>query len=116
MTYSEGTASVSCVDSTSSAHRYQVILLQQNNPNRVVVVNVSSSGPTNAPVTPGGRYCIMVLQEEDNEVRYSSEFIAGDISTTNTTQISSTKIVTHSNSARSSIGCKNKVKLIIVTN
>ncbi len=69
VTYSEGTASVSCVDSTSSVSGHQVILLQLNNANRVVVVNVSSGGLTNAPVIPGGRYCIMVLQGEDNEVR-----------------------------------------------
>ncbi len=100
MTYSEETASVSCVNSTSCAHRYQVILLQQNYANRVVVVNVSSGDPANMSVTPGSKYCIMVLPEENNEVRYSSEFIAEDISTIAETH------GTNSNSARSSIVCK----------
>ena len=109
MTYNERTASVSCVDSTSSVSGYQVILLQQNYANRVVVVNVSFGDLSNVSVTPGGRYCVMELQGEDNEVRYSSEFIAEDISieinTAATPRIPST---THSNAARSSIGCKNK--------
>ena len=96
---SEGTASVSCVD---RAHRYQVILLQKNYPNRVVVVNVSSGGPTKVPVTPGDRYCVMVLQE-DYEVRYSSEFIAEEGTNTSATL----EITRSANSARSLIFCKN---------
>ncbi len=96
MTYSEGTASVSCVDSTSSVSGHQVILLQQNYANRVVVVNVSSVDLTNVHVIPGGRYCIMELQEEDNEVKYSSEFIAEE----------TTAFTMTSYSERSSIGCK----------
>ncbi len=98
VTYSEGTASVSCVNSTSSVSGHQVILLQQNYPHRIVVF----SDPSNVHVTTGSRYCVMILQEEDDElvyseVRYSSELI-DDRTTAETT--------TEFNSARSSIGCK----------
>ncbi len=85
MTYSEGTASVSCVDSTSSVSGHQVILLQLSD-NNLIVETIRSGRQVSLPV-PRGRYCIMELPIEDNElvyseVRYSSEFIAEDSFTT----------------------------------
>ncbi len=79
--YLNGTASVSCVDSTS---RYQVILLQQNDPNNVVVVDVSAGSRVSVPGVFSGRYCVLELIMEDNEieVKYSTEFIASTASRT----------------------------------
>ncbi len=77
VTYMNGTASVSCVDSTSSG--YQVILLQDNDPYNLTVVNVRPGEKQTVPVVPSGRYCIMELQignELDSRVKYSREFIA----------------------------------------
>ncbi len=54
-----GNASVSCVDSTSSG--YQVILLQNNDPYNLTVVNVRPGEKQTVPVVPSGRYCIMEL-------------------------------------------------------
>ena len=84
MTYSEGTASVSCGDSTSSDSGYQVILLQPNG-NNLIVETIRSGRQVSLPV-PRGRYCIMELPMEDNElvyseVRYSNEFFAEDLPT-----------------------------------
>ncbi len=59
VTYMNGTASVSCVDSTSSG--YQVILLQDNDPYNLTVVNVRLGEKQTVPVVPSGRYCIMEL-------------------------------------------------------
>ncbi len=75
VTYVGGTASVSCVDSTSSG--YQVILLQDNDPYNLTVVNVRPGEKQTVPVVPSGRYCIMELQMGDtfdSEVKYSKEF------------------------------------------
>ncbi len=55
-----GTASVSCVDSTSSG--YQVILLQDNDPYDLTVVNVRPGEKQTVLVAPSGRYCVMELQ------------------------------------------------------
>ena len=74
VTYVNGTASVSCVDSTSSG--YQVILLQDNDPYNLIVVNVRPGEKQTVPVVPSGRYCIMELHHFDSEIRYSREFIA----------------------------------------
>ncbi len=74
-----GTVSASCVNSTSSVRRYQVILLQQNVPNRVVVVNVRSGDQVNMSGVSSGRYCVfehIVTEDYEPEVRYSTEFIA----------------------------------------
>ncbi len=74
-----GTASVSCVDSTSSG--YQVILLQ---PYDLTVVNVRPGEKQTVPVVPSGRYCILELpmgEYNDFEVKCSREFIAEDITT-----------------------------------
>ncbi len=84
MTYSEGTASVSCVDSTSSVSGYQVILLEPNG-NNLTIETIRSGRQVSLPL-PRGRYCKMELPMEDNElvyseVSYSSEFIAEDSST-----------------------------------
>ncbi len=75
VTYVDGTASVSCVDSTSSG--YQVILLQDNDPYNLTVVNVRPGEKQTVPVVPSGRYCIMELPMGDDihsEVRYTREF------------------------------------------
>ncbi len=72
MTYVGGTASVSCVDSTSSG--YQVILLQDSNTYDLTVINVSPGDKQTVPVVPSGRYCIMELpmgDDFDSEVKYS---------------------------------------------
>ncbi len=77
MTYVDGTASVSCVDSTSSG--YQVILLQDNDPYNLTVMNVTSGENQTVPVVPSGRYCIMELpiqDSNDSEAKYSREFTA----------------------------------------
>ncbi len=55
--YVGGTASVSCVDSTSSG--YQVILLQDNDPYNLTVVNVRPGEKQTVPVVPSGRYCVL---------------------------------------------------------
>ncbi len=77
MTYVDGTVSVSCVDSTSSG--YQVILLQDNDPYILTVINVRPGEKQTVPVVPSGRYCIMELPMGDNfdsEIRYARKFIA----------------------------------------
>ncbi len=77
MTYVGGTASVSCVDSTSNG--YQVILLQDNDPYNLTVVNVRPGEKQTAPVVPNGRYCIMELSIGDyfdSEDRYIRQFTA----------------------------------------
>ncbi len=79
MTYSEGTASVSCGDSTSSVSGYQVILLQQNGRNDLTVLTVRSGTSVSLPL-PSGRYCILELPMElmYSQIRSFSEFIAED--------------------------------------
>ncbi len=75
MTYVGGTASVSCVDSTSSG--YQVILLQDNDPYNLTVVNVRPGEKQTVPVVPSGRYCIMerpMGATFEPGVQYSREF------------------------------------------
>ncbi len=79
VTYMDGTASVSCVDSTSSG--YQVILLQDNDPYNLTVINVGPGKEQTVPVIASGRsrYCMMALpigDEFDSEVKYSREFTA----------------------------------------
>ena len=107
VTYSEGTASVSCEDSTSSVSGHQVILLQQNN-NNLIVETIRSGKQVSLPV-PRGRYCIMEQPLEDNElvyseVKYSSEFIAEDkISTA----VGTSKITSATTGTISSFACKN---------
>ncbi len=71
------TASVSCVDSTSSG--YQVILLQDNDPYNLTVVNVRPAEKQTVLVVPSGRYCFLELPMGDNfdsGIRYTREFIA----------------------------------------
>ncbi len=86
VTYVNGTASVSCVDSTSCG--YQVILLQDNDPYNWTVVNVRPGDlekPT-VSVVPNNRYCIMELpigDGFDSEVKYSKEFVAEEASMLN---------------------------------
>ncbi len=63
VTYVDGTASVSCVDSTSSG--YQVILLLDNDPYNLTVINVRPGEKQTVPVVPSGRYCIMELPMGD---------------------------------------------------
>ena len=77
MTYSEGTASVSCEDSTSSVNGYQVILLQQNGRNNLTVLTIRSGTSVSLPLL-SGRYCILELPMEDNqpEIRVCREFHA----------------------------------------
>ncbi len=77
VTYMDETASASCVDSTSSG--YQVILLQDNDPYNLTVVNVGPGEKQIVPVVPSGRYCILELPTGDNfdsGIRYTREFIA----------------------------------------
>ncbi len=79
VTYVGRTASVSCVDSTSSG--YQVILLQDNDPYNLTVVNVRPGEKQTVPVLPNSRYCIMELPMGDNidsEIRYTRDFNAED--------------------------------------
>ncbi len=79
VTYVDGTASVSCVDSPSSG--YQVILLQDNDTYNLIVVNVRPGEKQTVPVVPSGRYCIMELpmgDEFDSKIRYTREFVAED--------------------------------------
>ncbi len=86
VTYVGGTASVSCVDSTSSG--YQVILLQDNDPYNLTVLNVRPGEKQTVPVVPSGRYCIMELPmgyNFDSEVKYSREFIAKETTSKVTT-------------------------------
>ncbi len=81
VTYVSGIASVSCVDSTSSG--YQVILLQNNEPYNLIVINVGPGEKQTVPVVASGRYCIMELQIEnelDSRVKYSRQFIAEEAS------------------------------------
>ncbi len=95
VTYMGGTASVSCVDSTSSG--YQVILLQDNDPYNLTVVNVRPGEKQTVPVVPSGRYCIMELQMRDNyfdsEVRYTREFTAEFTAEEITTPPSTTDVI-----------------------
>ncbi len=87
LTYVDGTASVSCVDSTSTG--YQVILLQDNDPYNLTVVNVRPGEKQTVPVLPSGRYCIMELPMGDNfdsEIRYTREFIAEEDPTPSSTE------------------------------
>ncbi len=73
----DGTASVSCVDSASSG--YQVILLQDNDPYNLTVINVGPGEKQTVPIIPSDRYCIMELpmgNNFDSEIRYTREFIA----------------------------------------
>ncbi len=82
VTYVGGTVSVSCVDSTSSG--YQVILLQDNDPYNLTVVNVRPGENQTVPVVPSGRYCIMELPiggNIDSEVKYSRRFTADETTT-----------------------------------
>ncbi len=77
VTYVGGSASLSCVNSTSSG--YQVILLQDNDPYNLTVVNVTSGENQTVPVVASGRYCIMELSVGDEfsfEVKYSRDFTA----------------------------------------
>ncbi len=77
LTYVGGIASLSCVDSTSSG--YQVILLQDNDPYNLAVVNVRPGEKQTVPVVPSGRYCVMELpmgDYNDTEIKYSREFAA----------------------------------------
>ncbi len=81
VTYAGGTAFVSCVDSTSSG--YQVILLQDNDPYNLTVINVRPGEKQTVPVVASGRYCIMELPIGDNiktEVKNSIEFVAEETS------------------------------------
>ncbi len=82
VTYVDGTASVSCVDSTSSG--YQVILLQDNDPYNLTVVNVGPGEKQTVPVVPSGKYCIMELpmgEYIDSIVRYTKEFTTNETAT-----------------------------------
>ncbi len=86
VTYMNGTASVSCVDSTSSG--YQVILLQDSDPYNLTVINVRPGEKQTVPVVLSGRYCITELPMGDNfnsEIRYTREFIAEEDSTPSST-------------------------------
>ena len=79
VTYVNGFATVTCVNSTSSG--YQVILLQDNDPYNLTVVNVRPGEKQTVPVVPSGRYCIMELRMGDNfdsGIRYTREFNAED--------------------------------------
>ncbi len=85
VTYMNGTASVSCVDSTSSG--YQVILLQNSDPYNLTVVNVRPGEKPTVSVVPSDKYCILELQignEFDSRVKYSREFIAKEASMSKT--------------------------------
>ncbi len=94
VTYVGGTASVSCVDSTSSG--YQVILLQDNDPYNLTVVNVRPGEKQTVPVVPSGRYCIMELpigEYINSEVKYSREFTAEETTEETTTPPSTVDVI-----------------------
>ncbi len=90
VTYVGGTASISCVDSSSG---YQVILLQDNDPYILTVVNVTLGEKQTVPVVPGGRYIIMELPLGNSEVKYFREFTAEETPTQTTTQSSTGDVV-----------------------
>ncbi len=82
LTYVNGTASVSCVDLTSSG--YKVILLQDNGPYNLTVVNVRPGEKQTVPVVASRRYCTMEIpigEHNDSKVKYSREFIAEETAT-----------------------------------
>ncbi len=88
VTYVGGIASVSCVDSTSSG--YQVILLQDNDPYNLTVVNVRPGEKQTVPVVPSGRYCIMELPmggEFDLGVKYSRKLTAEETTPPSTVDV-----------------------------
>ncbi len=94
MTYVGGTASVSCVDSTSSG--YQVILLQDNDPYNLTVINVRPGEKQTVPVVSNDRYCIMELPMGDNfdsEIRYTTEFITEEDANLNDTTLIDRNII-----------------------
>ncbi len=79
----------------------------------MIVETIRSGRQVSLPVSRG-RYCIMELPMEDNElvyseVRHSSEFIAEDKISTAVETSEITSATTGTNSARSSIACKNKI-------
>ncbi len=53
------------MDSTSSG--YQVILLQDNDPYKLTVINVRPGEKQTVPVVASGRYCIMELPMGDKK-------------------------------------------------
>ena len=75
LTYVGGIASVSCAASSG----YQMILLQDNGPYNLTVLNVGPGEKQTVPVVAGGRYCTMEVpmgKHNDSEVKYSKEFTA----------------------------------------
>ena len=110
VTYVSGTASVSCVNSTSSG--YQVILLQVDAPYNLIVVNITSGENQTVPVVPGDRYCIMELEYNDSEIKYSGEFTADF--TTDFTKDFTTEETTRPPSTVDVIGIASKLALSVV--
>ncbi len=61
-----------------------MILLQDNDPYNLTVVNVRPREKQTVPVVPSGRYCIMEVPMDDEfglEVKYSRKFTAEETAT-----------------------------------
>ncbi len=84
VTYVGGIASVSCAASSG----YQMILLQDNGPYNLTVLNVGPGEKQTVPIVAGGRYCTMEVpmrKHNDSEVKYSREFTAEETPTPSST-------------------------------
>ncbi len=78
---------------------YQVILLQDNDPYNLTVVNFRPGEEQTVPVVPSGRYCIMELpmgEYNGSEVKYSREFTA-EVENLDITRVDVIGIVSKSN-------------------
>ncbi len=59
-----------------------MILLQDNDPYNLTVVNVRPGEKQIVPVVPSGRYCIMEVHSNDSEVKYFRRFTAEESAST----------------------------------
>ena len=81
-TYVLGTVFVSCVDSPSSG--YQVILLQDNDPYNLALINVRPGEKQTVALVPRGTYCVMEVPMGDDfdlGFKYSRKFTAEEKAT-----------------------------------
>ncbi len=77
--------------------QHQVILLQDNDPYNLTVVNVRPGEEQTVHIVPGGRYCVMELPMGDtfhSESRYAREFIAEEDADTTTPHVVDRNIIT----------------------
>ena len=76
--------------------QHQVILLQDNDPYNLTVVNVRPGEEQTVPVVPSGRYCIMEVSlgdYNDSEVKYCREFTAEEDANLNDTTLIDRNII-----------------------